>query len=98
MARHLDRAQSVVSEIVNTLEQRGLLVRMRDERDRRRTLVWLTDASQTLLADLREVLDRERVEAAVEVMSHDERRALIQGLEALVRGAERIRHRKGLET
>ena len=43
-AAHLSRAQSVVSEIVDGLEDKGLLARMRDSRDRRRTLVWLTDA------------------------------------------------------
>src|SRR6201999_1775671 len=42
-AKHLDRAQSVVSEIVDQLESHGLLARVRDEGDRRRTLVWLTD-------------------------------------------------------
>src|SRR5262245_49844303 len=41
-ARHMRRAQSVMSDIVTRLERRGLLERMRDERDRRRVLVWLT--------------------------------------------------------
>ena len=35
-SKHLGRAQSVVSEIVSRLERRGLIERMRDERDRRR--------------------------------------------------------------
>src|SRR6185369_10025501 len=35
MARHLDRAQSVVSEVVDHLERDGLLERIRDHRDRR---------------------------------------------------------------
>ena len=35
-ARHLDRAQSVVSEIVNHLEAKGLLERQSDPDDRRR--------------------------------------------------------------
>ena len=38
---HLDRAQSVVSEIVDGLERQGLLMGDRDPADRRRTLVWL---------------------------------------------------------
>jgi DNA-binding MarR family transcriptional regulator len=94
MAKHLGRAQSVISETVHALEQRGLLARIRDERDRRRTLVWLTDAAHGLLAELREVLDRERIAAAVGAMSNDERRALLEGLEALVGAAARVRHRK----
>src|SRR6185436_19052104 len=36
-ARHMNRAQSVMSEIVNGLERKGLLARMVDERDRRKT-------------------------------------------------------------
>src|SRR5262245_15268546 len=38
-ARHLERAQSVVSEIIDGMEAKGLLERMRDARDRRRVLV-----------------------------------------------------------
>lgn len=45
-ARHLDRAQSVVSDIVTGLCTRGLLERRADARDRRRTLVWLTPAGR----------------------------------------------------
>src|SRR3982751_3259121 len=41
-ARHMRGAQSVISDIVTRLERRGLLESMRDERDRRRVLVWLT--------------------------------------------------------
>ncbi len=38
-ARHLDRSQSVVSDIVTQLERHGLLTREPDPQDRRRTLV-----------------------------------------------------------
>jgi predicted transcriptional regulator len=41
-AGHLNRAQSVISEIVSHLEDQGLLERESDPADRRRTLVWLT--------------------------------------------------------
>ena len=46
-ALHLDRAQSVVSEIVNQLQGHGLVAREPDPADRRRTLVWLTDTGAT---------------------------------------------------
>ena len=36
IAEHFDRAQSVVSEIVDGLENKGLLERMRDSKDKRR--------------------------------------------------------------
>ena len=45
-ALHLERAQSVVSEIVSHLVQQGLLERESDPADRRRTLVWLTPAGR----------------------------------------------------
>lgn len=84
MARHLARAQSVVSEIVDGLEQKGLLERVRDARDRRRVLVWLTDEARRTLARREEVLDREHVATAMAGMSEAQRRALVDGMRALV--------------
>lgn len=85
IAEHLERAQSVVSEIVDGLEKKGLLERMRDPKDKRRTLVWLTDAGIEALDRDREVLSRELLERAFRAMSPGDRRALIRGMEALVR-------------
>jgi DNA-binding MarR family transcriptional regulator len=90
MARHFERAQSVVTEMVDTLETRGLLARMRDERDRRRTLVWLTDNARSLLERGQQVLDFDRVVAAVTAMRSDEQKALATGLRAFVHAAERL--------
>src|SRR5262252_2074739 len=42
-AKHLSRAQSVVSEIVDQLVGHGLLARLREKQDRRRVAVWLTE-------------------------------------------------------
>jgi DNA-binding MarR family transcriptional regulator len=88
MADHFARAQSVVSEIVNGMEKKGLLERMRDERDRRRTLVWLTDRARSLLAQRHQVLDPTRVARAMNRMSESERQGLVEGMRALVRAAE----------
>jgi DNA-binding MarR family transcriptional regulator len=96
MARHFARAQSVVSEIVDGLEQRGLLERMRDARDRRRTLVWLTDEAHELLGRRRQVLDPARVERAMRALPRDRRALLIEALRELVQAAEReARKEKG---
>lgn len=88
MARHFDRAQSVVSEIALGLEEKGLLARMRDARDRRRTLVWLTDLAHEVMRREHEVLDRERVARAMAGMSEREREGLLEGMRALLRAGE----------
>jgi len=88
MARHLARAQSVVSEIVDHLERDGLLERMRDPKDRRRTLVWLTDAGVARLDGEREVLSQELLARAMARMSDDDRAALLCGMRALLAADE----------
>ncbi len=88
-ARHFGRAQSVVSELVLGLERRGLLERMRDARDKRRTLVWLSDAGLREMETSREVLDVTELEHALERMTKRERTALVGGMRALVGTARR---------
>jgi DNA-binding MarR family transcriptional regulator len=85
LAKHLARAQSVASEIVDHLERDGLLERVRDPRDRRRVLVWLTDEARDVLDREREVLSRELVADAMARMSKAERAALLTGMRALLR-------------
>ena len=91
-ARHLDRAQSVVSDIVTQLETHGLLEREADPEDRRRTLVWLTEAGLTRLRDDADVLDRTLVACAMEQLDDTTRRGLIDGLNALIAAARREDH------
>ncbi len=85
LAAHLDRSQSVASEIVDHLERDDLLERIRDPRDRRRTLVWLTDAGRELLERDRDVLSRELVAGAMAGMTEPERAGLLAGMAALLR-------------
>ncbi len=92
IARHFARAQSVVSEIVDGLEAKGLLERMRDARDRRRTLVWLTDEAREVLARRAEVLDPASVKRAMRKLTDRERQALIDAMRALVRAGENEGH------
>jgi DNA-binding MarR family transcriptional regulator len=91
MARHFARAQSVVSEIVDGLEDKGLLERMRDARDRRRTLVWLTDEAREVLARRAQVLDPARVARAMRALPIAQRKALIDAMRALVRASNETR-------
>lgn len=89
-ARHMDRAQSVMSELVDRLQRHGLAERMPDARDRRRVLVWLTPAGEQVLREEGEVLSRERLRAALRTLPAEDRRALVRGMRALVGAAERI--------
>ncbi len=87
-ALHFERAQSVVSEIVDRLAAAGLVERMRDERDRRRVLVWLTAAGFDELERDRQVLSPEHVLASVKRMKPAARRALVEGMRALIAAAD----------
>ncbi len=84
MAQHLDRAQSVVSDIVTQLAGKGLLARERDPANGRRTLVWLTDDGLALLDRDREVLSVDLLARAVARMTPQDRAALVRGVRALV--------------
>jgi DNA-binding MarR family transcriptional regulator len=86
-ARHLDRAQSVVSEIVDQLEAKGLLERERDPADRRRVLVWLTPEGQQVLRRDSDVLGVDRLAAALARLPAEQRTALITATAALVAAA-----------
>jgi DNA-binding MarR family transcriptional regulator len=86
-AVHLDRAQSVVSEIVTQLEAKQLLAREPDPRDRRRTLVWLTPAGFARLERDRQVLSTGQLAAALGALKPADRDALFTGLTALVAAA-----------
>ncbi len=85
MALHVQRAQSVVSEVVDHLERDGLLERVRDPRDRRRALVWLTEAGLAYLERDRDVLSRELLARAMARMTPATRAALLRGTRALIR-------------
>lgn len=87
MAMHFDRAQSVVSEIVDGLVTKGLLARVRDQRDRRRTLVWLSDVAHEAMRREREVLDRKRVAQAMRTLGEGRANAMVEAMRALVRSA-----------
>jgi len=77
LAKHLERAQSVVTESVDPLVGEDWLERMPDARDRLRHLVWLTDAGIALLDEERQVLSLERLTQAMSRLSPRDREALI---------------------
>ena len=84
MASHLDRAQSVVSEIVDQLEAKALLERERDPADRRRVLVWLTADGQAVRERDQEVLDVERLRAAFDRLDPPDATTCLATLRTLI--------------
>ncbi len=80
---HFARSQASTSEIFARLEERGLLTRLRDERDRRRTLVWLSEAGQAALREADRVLDPELLRSALTRQPKDTVRAIVHGVRRL---------------
>lgn len=86
-AQHLDRAQSVVSDIVTQLEGKGLVERRTDTADRRRTHIWITpEGVDALRADER-VLGLDLLADAFERMPAAEATSLLASLRHLVDAA-----------
>ena len=94
---HLDRAQSVVSDIVSQLEEKGLICRQPDPADHRRRLIWLSDWGFSALETDREVLSVDLLESAIDAMAPEDRTALMRGSAALLH-ADDERPRRGPTT
>lgn len=82
-AAHLGRSQSAMSEMLDRLEARGLLERMPDQRDRRRTLVWLSDDGQEMLERSQQVLSVEMLAAKLTEFDEGQRQQLIEAMRLL---------------
>ncbi|MCQ4164319.1 MarR family winged helix-turn-helix transcriptional regulator [Tahibacter harae] len=89
-ARHFDRAPSAVSELMDRIEANGWIARSVDGRDRRRILIWLTDAGLALLARASEVLSREALARALAQLDATQREQLLLGLRALLQASETL--------
>ena len=90
-AAHFGRSQAATSELLDRLAARDLVERVRDERDQRRHLVWLTKQGRALTLEIRRVLDPARLDRAFSRLGKEERRALLDGMRALVRVAKELR-------
>jgi len=86
-ARHFERSQAAMSEILDRMQARELVERYRDERDRRRVLVWLTPRGQAALRDHLHPLSVEALAGALARLDAAERDALLRGMRALLRSA-----------
>ena len=83
-ALHLRISRATASELVDRLEAKGLVERMRDERDQRRVFVWLTQVGRERVASLSESVLDEPFLAAVRALAPEVRAQIIAGLSALL--------------
>jgi DNA-binding MarR family transcriptional regulator len=88
-AEHLGLRRNSVSELLQRLEAKGLVARIRDERDERRVLVWLTEAGRDVVSRVGQVLAPDVLAEVMETLSPADRATVIRGFELLARaGAE----------
>jgi DNA-binding MarR family transcriptional regulator len=84
LVEHMRIGKASATELVNRVEERGLVERMRDERDHRRVFVYLTDAGRRRAGQHPRVLEDSLLEVAVRRMRPADREALVRGMRALV--------------
>jgi len=82
-AEHLGLRRNSVSELLQRLETKGLVARIRDERDERRVLVWLTDAGRDVVSRVGQVLAPDLIAQVMANLSPEERAAVVRGVELL---------------
>ncbi|MGD0862795.1 MAG: MarR family winged helix-turn-helix transcriptional regulator [Candidatus Limnocylindrales bacterium] len=82
-AEHLGLRRNSVSELLSRLEAKGLVARIRDERDERRVLVWLTEAGRDVVARVGQVLAPDLMAQTMATLSPAERAIVVRGLELL---------------
>lgn len=83
-ADHFSRSQAATSEIVTRLEQRGLVERVADHRDRRRTLVWLSPEGVQTVQRAANALSERTIAEAFAQIEDDERARLLHGMQSLL--------------
>jgi DNA-binding MarR family transcriptional regulator len=82
-AEHLGLRRNSVSELLQRLEAKGLVARIRDERDERRVLVWLTDSGRDVVSRVGQVLAPDRIAQVMASLSPEERATVVRGFELL---------------
>ncbi|WP_169985331.1 MarR family winged helix-turn-helix transcriptional regulator [Microbispora sp. H10836] len=89
LAGRLRLSRAATTELLDRVESRGLVARTRDQRDRRRVYVRITEAGRAAAAAGAGRDDAGRdddpLTAAVRTMTPQERQGLVDGLRALLR-------------
>ena len=82
-AEHMGLRRNSASELLQRLEVKGLVARIRDERDERRVLVWLTDAGRDVVSRVGQVLAPDLLAQTMANLSPAERAIVVRGFELL---------------
>ena len=84
-AEHLGLRRNTTSELIARLEAKGLVARIRDERDERRVLVWLTDAGRDVVGRVGQVLAPDLLTLVMTSLDPLDRATAVRGFELLAR-------------
>jgi DNA-binding MarR family transcriptional regulator len=87
-ALHLGISRATATELVDRLQTKGLIERLRDDRDQRRVFIWLTDSGRAQVTELAGNRFDDPFLAAVATLPVATRRQLIDGLSALLVAAD----------
>ena len=87
LAAHLGIGRATATELIDRLETKQLVERMRDERDQRRVFVWLTKEGRRRLAGLPDRRGPDPFVSAVAAIDVKTRRQIVKGLSLLLRAA-----------
>jgi len=82
-AVHLGLRRNSVTELLQRLERKGLVARIRDERDERRVLVWLTEAGRNVVSRIGQVAAPDLIAQTMASLSPEDRALAVRGLELL---------------
>ncbi|MGW5261322.1 MarR family winged helix-turn-helix transcriptional regulator [Microbispora sp. NPDC004025] len=88
LAGRLRLSRAAATELLDRVEGRGLVARVRDQRDRRRVYVRITEAGRAAAGGAGRDdagCDDDPLAAAVRTMTPQERQGLVDGLRALLR-------------
>ncbi|SDR36394.1 MarR family transcriptional regulator [Pseudovibrio sp. Tun.PSC04-5.I4] len=72
LAVHFDRAQSILSEMIDHLETKSFVEKQKDPDDGRKSLIWLTELGQTALSEAQTVLDIDKLAFAAQHLAPEE--------------------------
>lgn len=86
-AVHLGIGRATATELIDRLEAKGLVARLRDERDHLRVFVWLTEEGRRRLAEVPDRRERDPFVVAVAALDVRTRRQIVNGLSKLLEAA-----------